>query len=708
MTFTNSLSIKLVEENGEFYSEGFIATTHPDRAPDPKSGTDGDIISKEALAQIANMINTEVATTKSVGATRAVSYRHDWIKKSNPDIEPPGMIVPPVSLKETSDGHWGVWAKVHHNKHHPQFDKIMYEIKHGYLPGYSIEYNIGDFKVITFKEKAYRFIKSFSNYVGQAFAHARMIANPKALITGYGYKEITTHIPTKEDSIMEEEQKTITSPESLAQTPSQTPEVSVKEEAPKVEEPKAEDSKEETESSSDASEAEPEAKEVAKEKVSTKELIAQLKESDDFKEVIASLTVEQKVRKEQDNKTGEHMEKIQFKELVAAVKENDRDGIEKATHELFANSPSVKQVFADVDRFKRVSTKHNFDIKCVGKGLKITGYNADVETKDSLVTGDNTSAYTQEDVEFADVFQAGIIDTFNNQTNLFAFLPKIPHPVGAGEYYQWKMVTDRDPDSTSTFVSNQSIAVTTNYANKENYQTPLKIARRGVSVSDFIRRYASRSLRDLLQLEIDLQMKELMKDVNVALFAEVADGDGLAPLGLEAVADSAGNTTLYGKTRSTANRLSPDAAGDTYTAVGGNLTEAVIRAKVTQLENEGSRKQDIAIVTSPEVRDYLFNLLDGNRRFHSSEVVFGFNKMLVPTYDGFPIIVDSDCNSDALYIIDTAVREGANIVIGMEPQIIELAKVGMSTEAVIEMHFAFVYHQPRRIGMLDTLSGPST
>ena len=99
----------------------------------------------------------------------------------------------------------------------------------------------------------------------------------------------------------------------------------------------------------------------------------------------------------------------------------------------------------------------------------------------------------------------------------------------------------------------------------------------------------------------------------------------------------------------------------------------------------------------------MFNLLDGQRRFNTVEASFGFNRAMVPSYDGVPIIVDADCNTDALYLIDTS-SQGDVIVIGMAPQIVQLAKVGAATEAYFQMDFAHVYKQPRRIGMLDTIT----
>jgi hypothetical protein len=687
MVDINKLSFK--EEEGEFYSTGFVATTHPDRSKE--QGFEGDILSKAALDQIADYINSGVATTNGLGSTRACSIRHDWIKQQDADMLPAGMAVPPATVKETGDGHWGVEVTTHHNKNHPAYKETIYDVQHGYYPGYSIEYDTKEEGCSSIQQngKVYRIINKLSEFAGYAFANARKIANPSALISTFGYKEVEQsindsliHKENKEDDKMSEKEKLqikdVEEPKEEA-----APVAEESKEEPAAEEPKeessSEDKKEEVETKTvDAPEK--------TEKLSVKEIADEA--SLEVKEVVAETKVQTKTLVQGDD----NMESIQIKEMKEALKANDVVAYKEASTPLFYESNKVKETMSLLSQVGTVQLNSNLQAKCSGKGLKL-------QMKSTLGTGDNTSTYTQADVEFADEFAPGIIDTFNNQTNLFGFLKKKTH-IG-GEHVQWKMVTDKDPNSISTFVGHNDASVVKNFSNKSNYQTPLKIARRGISVTDFINRYSARSLGDLFQLEVDLQMLEMMNDVNAALFAEVADGTGNSPLGLEAVADSAGNTTLYGLTRSTANRLAPDTAGDTYTAVGGALTEALMRAKVTNLENEGVSFGNIAIVTSPTVRDFLFNLLDGNRRFNTTEASFGFNKANVPSWDGIPIVVDSDCNTDALYFIDTS---SDIIYVGMAPTMISLAKVGASTEAYVQMDFAHVYEQPRRIGMLDTVT----
>ena len=678
---TCSVPISVREEEGEFYSEGFIATTHVDRAYE--DGFEGTALSKESLQQIVDYINSGIATTKGVGSTRTVSLRHDWVKEQNPDIEPAGMAVPPAEIRQTGDGHWGVWCKTHHNKHHGDYDKIVYDVKHGYLPGYSIEFNEGETEPINVMGKTIKLIKSLSNFVGYAFASARLIANPKAVISGFGYREMVEAMQVEEKS---EEVKKMTEEE-------KAPEV-----LDEVVEEKEETTEEEAvEDDAPVEEDAPETKEV---RVDLKEVVTRIKESPEFKEALDGLKVKSKVIKTGVKEESEM--NISIKELNESLERQDvfsfREYVKPIRDKLLEPfDPRVggtKMASGTTIAIEQGDLK----VRCDGKGMRIVGK---IQQRGILDTGSNTSSYTQQPVEFADVFAPGIIDTFNNLTNLFGFLRKEAH-VG-GTHYQWKMVTNRDPDSNATFVDRDDTSVMKNFANKHNFQTPLKVARRGVSVTDFSLRYSAASLGDLFQIEVDLQMKELMKDANIAIFAEVADGTGNSPLGLEAVADSAGNTTLYGYTRSTANRLAPAAAGNTYTSVSGALTEAAMRAAVTYMELEGTRLQDVAIIASPKTRDYLFNLLDGSRRFNTTDATFGFSKMKVPSYDGIPVIVDPDCNADGMYFVDT---DADVIVMGMEPRIVSLAKVGAATEAYIEMHFAHVYKQPRRIHMLDALSGP--
>lgn len=692
-----------VSDDKEFYSEGFIMTTHPDRANE--DGYANTMFSYECLESARDAINNSIIPLDTVGSSRTVSNGHDWVKNNDPNMMPAGMAMPPAEIRELEDGHYGLWAKTHHNKNHPDFNDIKYDVQHGYIPGYSIEFIEGSSREVNIGGKVMKLITSFKDFLGYAFATARMIAQPKATIESFGYREVKQALNDQKEVVNmsdEQQEKPVEAPiESPVEEPAQEEVVQETPEEEVIEEPEETVSEEKTEEPKE----EPQSREVKVDNI-----IEKVIKSRQFNDAISNIKPEPKVRVQ----TGEDNMNVNIRTMqdslskIGSMREAKTSDEGVVSYREAALGFMEEQAAAGQDIFSaalrdasnyNVGFKHNLKCRVSGKGVRITG---NVNVRGTLDNGSNPSSYTQAPVEFADVFQPGIIDTFNNQINLFGFLKKEQHL--GGRTVDWKMITNKDPESNGTFVGQNDTTVRKNYSNKLNYQTPLKIARRGVSVTDFINEYSAASLGDLFMREVDIQMTKMMKDVNAALFAEVADGTGNSPLGLEAVADSAGNTTLYGYTRSTANRLAPDTASDTYVAVGGALTESALRAKVSYLETEGVSFGDIAIVASPTTRDYLFNLLDGNRRFNTTEASFGFNKANVPSYDGTPIIVDSDCNSDAIYIIDTM---SDVIVMAKAPTMIDLAKVGAATEAYIQMDFAHVYKQPRRIGMLDTLSGPT-
>jgi len=203
-------------------------------------------------------------------------------------------------------------------------------------------------------------------------------------------------------------------------------------------------------------------------------------------------------------------------------------------------------------------------------------------------------------------------------------------------------------------------------------------------------------------IEAEKAALDLRKDINKDLYDEVADGDGEEILGLEAVADSTGNATLYGLSRSTANRLKASTLTDTYVDVSGALTTVYLRAGITKVEVAGAQKGNIMIVTSPYIRDALFELLDGQQQLFVNPD-FGFSGAI--RFDGVPVLVDSDCPSTAserqLYIID---KESDKIIISRGLQLIGLAKVSAAQEAYVMINLAHVYENPLRIHMLDNLT----
>lgn len=648
--------------------EGIIATSHLDRGR--------DILSRKALEQIAAYINTTTQVGDDMGAYRLVSLSHDWIKENNPELDAVGYLLPTAEVIQLDDGHFGVKVQMKLNEFYRgdmSHEEIKQRIDDGFFGGFSIEYSTDDqhCKTVRIDNEPARFIDELTGYGGTAIAKSRMQMNPYAVM----YKEIESQMESKSSEVVNETQ----AKETVIETQS-IEEVQIE----AVDEKECSDKKKKME--------EHEEEMASKEQnlinnkvegISVKELL----QSQEFKEaVLNELKIEKKVLKVKEEKM--EAKSLSIKEMNEALNAGDSFKYQNATSMYFKENAALDSAL----RTTGVPLHTTLDIKCVGNKIKVVG---NLQFKDTLVSDSNTSAYTQNSVEFADVFVPGLVDTFNNQTNLFGAVRKVDNIEGSNKY-GWRIGTSQqstlsvDPDDTS---------VNKKFMNKLKLQTEIKEYRLGVSVSDYTLYHSRAAVGDLFRIEVEKAMRDIMKDINKDLFTEQVDTTGTKILGLEAVADSAGNTSIYGISRSSTNRLAPDSAADTYQAVGGALTTALIRGALRKVEVEGALRSNLRIVCNPAVRDKLFELMDDNQRFNGSAAMFGFTGQTA--YDGVPMIVDSDAQSDALFVID---NESYYVVVSRAPQVIGLAKVGAAEEAYVSVYLAAVYEQPRRIHMLDTLS----
>lgn len=685
--------LKVKEDGEELLVVGLAATTHPDR--------ENDVLSIRALEQIRDAINNEESAGGKTGAFRSVSLYHDWIHEQDPTLDEAAFLKPTATIIELEDGHKGVQVEAEINKFYkgPMTpEEIKYRIEKNGIAGFSIEYETDDSHSKTVKHdgKQFRWIEELTEFGGLGFARARMIANPNAVI----FKEIEkkakearamtetekqevkdkAQLPSKKEEAKEEEKKVLASKQEDAEGAED-----------KVEEGSEEAGSEEEEAESGDAEAK-ETKKKSEKSISAKEIMK------DFTQLVRDeLQVKNKTIK--TGKEAETMEALPLsvKEMNAALrgKEGKMDvlAFKEAASRYFREHPEFEQQMKTTG----IPLQTSLSVKCDGNKLRIVSQLASkqMETKDTLDTTTNTEGtYGISIVEFADVYLPAIIDTFNQLTNLFGQMPKRDHLEG-GNQYGWRITTDQ---STGLSVDPDDTAVIKRPVGKEKLRTDIKEYRVGVSVTDYVLHHSRASIGDLFMIEVEKRTRDLMKDINGDLFTEQVDS-GTQVLGLEAVADSAGNTSIYGKTRTTANRLAPDAASDTYNAVGGALTQALARGAPTLVEQEGAQRGNLRFVANPAVRDILFNLEDGAQRHLNTNPNFGFAGL--PVFDGIPIIVDPDAQTDALFVVDF---ESYYAVISRPPQLIGLAKVGAAEEAYVSIYLAVVYEQPRRIHMLDTIS----
>lgn len=658
------------KEESEIY-QGLVATSHPDRV--------NDILSFKALNQIADYINNENSIGDQQGAYRSVSVGHDWIKQNDPELDEAASVSNARVIK-LEDNHFGVEIDMKLNEFYRgemTAKEIKSRVDSGHFSGLSIEFdtNPENTKPVIKDGIEYNFIEELSTYGGQALARGRLIANTNAII----YKEI-------EKQMVEEENQT-----------KEAEEAKLAEEAKKVEDAKLAEEAKKVEDANLAEEAkkveELEQKEVKLKKDETPTLgVKELLQSKEFKAAVEKeLKVEKKVLKEKETKVENITLSIKEMNDAATGDTNARMSYQGAKSLYF------KEHDAQIsDAFRAgVPLNTTLQVKCVGNKLMIAS-DLTLQTKDTLDTGTNPSTYTQNATELADVYMPGLIDTFNNQTNLFGALRKVDNIEGSDKF-GWKITTSK---ATTLSVDVDDTSVNKVSVNKLKLQTQFKEYRIGVSVTDYMLNFARASMGDLFGIEVEKNMRDLMKDINKDLFTEQVDS-GTKILGLEAVADSAGNTTLYGLTRTAANRLAPDSASDTYEAVGGAVTDILLTGAATKVETEGAAIANIRYVVAPSMRDKIYQLNTSKQRFSGTDPNFGFKALHKFSYNGYPMIVDFDCQSDAVFVFDD---ESYYIAMDRVPQLIGLAKVGAADEGYISTYIAAVYEQPRRIHMLDTLS----
>jgi len=649
------------KENGHYV--GIAATTHPDRV--------GDILSKQAIEQICTFINKENVAGGEQGSYRGISLFHDWIHEKDPTLDEAAYLLPTAKVVQLPDGHWGAEVEFEVNKFYKEDkmtpEEIEYRIQQGGIAGLSIEYGTDEnhSRQKSYNGQNYRFIDTLTEFGGLGFARPRMIANPHAVI----YKEIEAAI--LEENTMTEEKEVLIETTSVSTT-------------------NITEAQEAVAAVTETVMPSIEAKEKKEEPIlNFKEIF----ESKEFKSIIdekiTQLQIKSKVLKE--TKEEQNMEtttaSLSVKEMKDALKKNDVLSFKEAASRFFSENPQLDEKM----RTTGIALHTTMQMKCDGNKLRIVG---GLQTKDTLDTSTNAGAYTESIVEFADLFVPGIVDTFNNQTNLFGAMPKRDHLEG-GATYGWRIKTDQ---STTLSVDPDDTTVVKRPVDKLKLRTDIKEYRVGISVTDYVLFHSRGTIGDLFMYEAQARMKDLMRDINNDLFTEQVDS-GTKIIGLEAVADTAGNTSLYGKTRSAANRLAPDTASDTYNAVGGALTTLLLRGAMKKVEVDGALRENLRIVVNPNVRDIVFELEDTNLRYFNNSAQLGFNGEI--RYDGVLVIVDSSAQTDAVFVVDF---ESYYVVISRPPQLIGLAKVGAADEAYISIYLAVVYERPRRIHMLDTVS----
>ena len=637
--FSEFSKINFKEEEGEFYSQGFVATTHPDRAAE--KDRKGDILTKNAISSIVEQINSR----KGLMADLA-SYRHDWVKDKDPNLPPVGRAVK-AEVRQLPDGHYGAWIETHHSKTHPNFDSIKYEVENGYLPGYSIEYEAKKSNDVLLPQGKFRMIDDL-DIMGYGLANGRLIANTQAIIEGTMYKEI---YQLKEGNKMENIKEL---PDSVI-----TEKVSTKEMSEQV-------SVEVKEYERFKKFLDMEAKELQKESLRAM-----------VKEALSSVMPEMKVRLN---------DSMDFKGIASSVEY-------KEWKEIVSNNVSAKEAMR---RATKLATKTGaFDRWWTGTSHNVAnriswepaGRNGEkiqikeIELK-ALQVGTNQSAdtdYLQNAAELSDIYSPAITLMINQEVNYWNLLPK--EDFSGREAISWR--AENVANASAAAVA-EGAAVNRGETTRQKLREEFKYYNIGFQVTGQMIEAAKSGIGDVFQAEVEAGTRRLLDLMDTDLFAENGAFADLPFLGLEYISDSAGNATLYGLARAAGNLLGN--AGSNYSAqAGAAISKATLRTAIRTLEIEGAStaRSSFVFVCHPLQRDMILALLDDAQRFLSTSARAGFEGQ--PSFDGVPIFVDANANTDDIFLCNFG-RNGLRMGVQVPVRFEDLAKVDDSRSGFLKFY----------------------
>ncbi|KKL21646.1 hypothetical protein LCGC14_2443350, partial [marine sediment metagenome] len=290
--------------------------------------------------------------------------------------------------------------------------------------------------------------------------------------------------------------------------------------------------------------------------------------------------------------------------------------------------------------------------RAMGRPYKSFGVNGtNLEFKGlGITTNQNTDTdYLQSSAELQDIYDPVIYNALNQQTLTWNLLAKDDFSKKGNNQVQFTLKTAANV--SATFYTGN--AVSTANVTRLKYQTLFKKLQVGVSVDgDMIAAARGGPVSDVFAQEVMDSTLDMLAVLNASLFAEVGLETASAVIGFEYITDSAGNTSLYNLTRSAANKLSPDSAGDTYINQASTvIAMANLRAAIRQAVVENAIKRNLVFITAPVQGDQLRGKFDDSRRMLTArDTDFGFSTDLF--VDGIPVFEDKDCNTDDWWLID--------------------------------------------------------
>ena len=666
------VGVEVKEDEGCFHVEGVIATTHIDEVDDR--------IARGTLESFADQINTNKdARVMGVHHSEGHPYAPEYFGEADIENSPARVI-------ELTDGEYGLLVDTKLLKDDPATPMIIRDFQSGELNSFSITYDTDGFSTTDFDwvgDNLVRVLLPGTRLAG--YTAASNPKNPHAVATAYGFKEFKELVGMEE--LNNKEVKKMPKKEVKEdETPQGTPEES-----------SAEDGKDQPEKDvADQHSDKPEG--------SSEEEESEQKEFLDWKAKKKDLEEKELLEKTAGKIADGVLSKMEIKEKVLKDKDQSNKNTEvsfeiKEFREVIDN-PGKLELKEQFRRAAAVCDYHKLDWQsavtpaCEGREYKSFGVNGtNLEFKGlGVTTNQNTDTdYLQSSAELQDVYDPVIYNALNQKTVTWNLLAKDDFSKKGNNQVQFTLKTAAN--ASAAFYTGNSVA--TDNVTRLKYQTKFKKLQVGVSVDgDMIAAARGGPVSDVFAQEVMDSAIDMLAVLNAALFAEVGLESASAVIGFEYITDSAGNTSLYNLTRSAANKLSPDSAGDTYINQNSTIISMTnLRAAIRQAVIEGADKNRLVYITNPTQANLLRGKFDDSRRMLSArDTDFGFSTDLF--VDGVPVFEDKDCNTDDWWLVDL---ETHRVAIWFPPTIEKLGKTADSEDAFIKTYLATYNRAPRRM-----------
>src|SRR3990167_4264482 len=495
---------ELREQNGSYYVNGFITTTHVDNGPGLRR-SDGsvvkaqirDVTPKETLESWAVQMKTK-ASARIMGLHHSEGRTGEYGGVADIENSPPEVI-------QLSDDEWGLYASTRLINGDPLAEKIIQGYEGGELIGFSVTYDTTNSELTDFDyvgDEIVRVVGPDAELCGYTAASNPVV--DKALVSEFGYREFREMLrqevrerqPSTEENTMPEAQEITTpaaSPGAAASAGMTSPPAAV----PGDVNVSALEHREFLEWKQQRG------KEVEMRQITEKvmqQVDAKLETA--FREKVLSPEASQKSQGE------ERVFAKEMREFLETVKPDSTLDI----REQFRLAGEV------ADKFKlhakptsRAEERQYVNFGVSGRNLVYRGL--------GITTNQNTDTdYLQSGAELQDAYDPVIYNALNQATLTWTVLAKDDYSKKGNNQVQFPLKAAAN--ATAAFYTGN--AVSTGNVTRLKYQTKFKKLQVGVSIDgDMIAAARGGPIGDVFSKEVMDSSRALMNDINAALFAEV-------------------------------------------------------------------------------------------------------------------------------------------------------------------------------------------